>query len=456
MANGTGLTGNASTTQSGVIVKQPGNTNIYFVFTLGASGNAALCYSIVDMNLASGQGSVTTKNTLVYSTCSEKLTSVKHCNGIDIWVIYHESGNSNYRANLVTSSGVSTTATISAIGYSNPFIGYLKLSPNGRKLGSALYNTNGCELFDFDASTGVVTNSLSLGTNLTSVYGCEFSPDGTKFYASGGSKIYQWDLCAGTSTAIAASMYTTTSTGSWAMQLATDGRIYIVASGQQSLSVIGAPNMAGSAMNYTYNAVSISPRTGALGLPNFITSGFKPPPPPFTFTVNNSYGCQGAAFTMPATINTSTVFGCAASGYSLTGQTWIFGDPASGAANTSTLTSPIHAYSALGTYTAMLILQYTCGGGTDTIKEQIVINQPCITVTSTSITCASLGSATVVATGGVGPYSYTWMPGSQASSVATGLSPGSYTLTVHDFGNNFTYTAHDTVYLVDPINGQCQ
>src|SRR5436190_5436154 len=52
MANGSGLTGNSSTTQSGIIVKQPGNSNIYFVFSLGAQGTGSLNYSIVDMNLA--------------------------------------------------------------------------------------------------------------------------------------------------------------------------------------------------------------------------------------------------------------------------------------------------------------------------------------------------------------------------------------------------------------------
>ncbi|MES2703248.1 MAG: gliding motility-associated C-terminal domain-containing protein, partial [Bacteroidota bacterium] len=94
-----------------------------------------------------------------------------------------------------------------------------------------------------------------------------------------------------------------------------------------------------------------------------------------------------------------------------------------------------------------------CGGGTDTIKQVVVINQPCISVSSTSITCANLGSATVQATGGIGPYSYTWMPTGQTNSVATGLSPGVYTLTVFDFGNNFTYTAMATFNSLIPLSG---
>ncbi|HOZ87330.1 MAG TPA: hypothetical protein PL029_06200, partial [Bacteroidia bacterium] len=60
MANGGGLLGNQSTAQSALIVKQPGSASIYFVFTLDAQGMSnGLRYSVVDMSLAAGMGSVT-------------------------------------------------------------------------------------------------------------------------------------------------------------------------------------------------------------------------------------------------------------------------------------------------------------------------------------------------------------------------------------------------------------
>lgn len=66
MANGTALQGNASSTQSGVIIKQPGNTNLDHVFTTAAQAAAAgLRYSVVDMNLAAGNGSVTVKKRFI-------------------------------------------------------------------------------------------------------------------------------------------------------------------------------------------------------------------------------------------------------------------------------------------------------------------------------------------------------------------------------------------------------
>src|SRR5436190_8691 len=40
MGNGTGLTGNTSSSQSAIIVKQPGNTNLFYVFSQGSTFTA--------------------------------------------------------------------------------------------------------------------------------------------------------------------------------------------------------------------------------------------------------------------------------------------------------------------------------------------------------------------------------------------------------------------------------
>lgn len=456
MSNGTGLFGNGSTTQSGVIVKQPGNTNIYYVFTLGAVGTGSLCYSTVDMLLSAGLGSVTTKNNFLYAPSTEKLTSTRHCNGIDTWVITHDMSSNNFRCYLVTSGGVNPVPVISSVGtiHTNA-TGYLKASPTGKKLGMGIFGVNNFEIYDFDASTGVVSNPLILA-NMSSPYGCEFSPDGSKFYGTREGSfytLYQWDLCAGSNTAIIASQYTIATTNGvilYGMQIAPNGKIYVCRFLQTTLGVINNPNAAGAGCNFVDLGQSIAPGISRLGLPNFITSFFKAPSPPFSYIASNTLGCQTASFNASASANAST---CASSGYSLSSVLWDFGDPLSGSSNTSTVLNPLHAYTNLGTYTAQLILNYSCGGGSDTLRQQIIVNQPCVTITSSSITCASLGTATVSATGGTGPYSYTWMPSGQTTSVATNLSPGSYTIVVFDLGNNFTYTTTTLVTSPLPFSG---
>ena len=139
---------------------------------------------------------------------------------------------------------------------------------------------------------------------------------------------------------------------------------------------------------------SISPGTLRLGLPNFANSLFvpHPAPAPFTYTASNTIGCQMAQFAPPA-INNVTIAGCASTGYSLTNVLWNFGDPASGANNTTIQNNPTHTYPTLGTYTVQLILYYSCGGGTDTLRQQVNITQNCLSVNSTSITCAGSGKS---------------------------------------------------------------
>ena len=49
MSNGSGLYGDPSSTQSGVIIPAPGKDNMYYVFTISAGGEGeGFCYSIVD------------------------------------------------------------------------------------------------------------------------------------------------------------------------------------------------------------------------------------------------------------------------------------------------------------------------------------------------------------------------------------------------------------------------
>ncbi len=55
-----------------------------------------------------------------------------------------------------------------------------------------------------------------------------------------------------------------------------------------------------------------------------------------------------------------------------------------------------------------------------------------LTVNATSTPSCPTSNATVTATGGSAPYSYTWTPSAQSTSVATGLTNGTYTVFVKD------------------------
>ncbi len=78
---------------------------------------------------------------------------------------------------------------------------------------------------------------------------------------------------------------------------------------------------------------------------------------------------------------------------------------------------------------------------------------PVLLFNTYSITCGSLGSATVLPSGGVGPYSYTWTPTGQTSVIATGLYPGAYTVTVLDSGTGCVFTPTTNFAPLVPLTG---
>ncbi len=78
---------------------------------------------------------------------------------------------------------------------------------------------------------------------------------------------------------------------------------------------------------------------------------------------------------------------------------------------------------------------------------------PTLSFNTYSITCASLGSATVQSIGGIGPFTYTWMHTSQTNSIANNLNPGTYTLTTFDFGTGCISTATTVFTSLVPLTG---
>ena len=310
MQNGSGLYGDSSSTQSAIIVPKPDDVNIYYIFTVDnrLDGNDfGLNYSVVDMTLAGGLGSVTNKNINLLALCTEKISAViKDCVTKSIWVVTlaSESGNlgpvNSYHAFEVNNSGVNTTPVTSTFNNLSVFDnrGYLKLSPDGNVLASANVQ-GGLYIYDFDSATGIVSNQQQLYINSSSnlPYGVEFSPNSQLLYvhssndffdpsnqdeannpANHSSTLTQFNLRAPN---IQASEFIVDDRSLYrgGLQLGPNGKIYraLSATYSQGLPYLGAinnPNNIGAACNYQHNAVSVSPNNSSQGLPPFIQSLF--------------------------------------------------------------------------------------------------------------------------------------------------------------------------------------
>ena len=431
MLNGTGLSGNSTMTQGAIFIPKPGSTTIYYLFTIGGTWTTGweLFYDEIDLTLNAGLGDVTLKNQLLYSNSSEKMTAVRACNGTDVWLITHHYSGTTFNTFHITSTGINAVPVVSNTGTNytatGDALGQMKASPNGANIGATLFESQISELYDFNKSTGVVSNGTVLGPVGQFAYGAEFSPDNTKFYASylgTPSGVCQWDLCAGSPASVTASRTDVSTNAVYHLQMGSNGKIYCCTFGQQTLDVINTPNVAGLGCNYVSAAQSIAPYLTCIGLPNFITSYFDTPsgsPLATASQVNSgSCGCTGTA-------TASILSSCVGAPYT---YVWSTGQTIGPVSTTTTSITNLCP----GTYT-LVVNDASCKKDTLTYTITGSGNSFSVTPTSVAATCGiSNGTAAVNITGGTIPYTYIWTPTSQTTSAATGLAAGIYSVTITD------------------------
>ena len=324
MENGEGLLGHWSSTQSALIVPDPGDSLRYYLFTADAQPHSSpgpfrdsreisgINYSIVDMRLGDGLGAILEKEKnrpLFSDTATEKLAATHHANGRDFWIVAHEWNSDRFFAWLLTPNGIEDTV-ISATGsvhvtdnwaHGAGTIGHLKISPNGKLLAVATFDALMVELFDFDTYTGRVSNPrqiISPETNLY-IYALSFSPRSCKLYIGADTipnAIVQYDVSSGEIEDILQSRKVLAlpyergrGAGSLSHQIGPDGKIYSLLWGAW-LSSITYPDADGIACGYNPHALYLDDDYAyASNLPNMIDSWFAreggcPPPrlEPFT------------------------------------------------------------------------------------------------------------------------------------------------------------------------------
>jgi gliding motility-associated-like protein len=441
MQNGSGLMGNSSSTQSSIVIPNPSNNGIFYIFTVDAIENnlaAGLRYSTVDINQNGGLGLVLNKNVLLYSPSCEKITSVKHANGIDYWVVGHKWNSNTFYSYIVSDGGIGapilTNIGSSHEGNIRNAIGYMKISPEGNKIALAIETDRLVELFDFNDQTGMITNAISFDCpNSQRTYGVEFSPDGTKLYISSwdpASFIYQFDLEYTGSGGIgnsAIKIYPTSISSDniqrAAIQLGPDKRIYVARRYQNYLGVINSPNELGQNCSYLDQGISLSGKESLFGLPTFIQSFFY----------------EGQDFSFDNNCLFDTTFFHLANTSNLISVHWDFDDPSSGNLNFSTDFNPYHIFSSPGNFDVELISYFT--SFIDTTLKTITINPlPELFLGNDTTLC---NDNSIVLNAGSGFLEYLWQDGSTSSYYSVDTS-GLYWVKVT---NQFGCSNYDSIHI---------
>ncbi len=312
MLNGTGLMGCPSSTQSALIIPQPGNDSIYFLFLTDCgenSGANGLRYSVVNVNGDGGLGAVIELNTLVFSPSMEKLAATYHGNGSDIWVVglnRYPAGpppdtTYQYHSMLLTASGVNTPITSpSLIVPHKAEDAYMRFSHNGALLvnswhAPSCYWCDSLEVLSFDNLSGILFSPyLLVPDSGNSGYGVAFSPDDSRLYhsiwnefifPSATFRVYQYNMLAGSpasielSKSLVYSIDTNWIDGEYlgAIQTGADGILYVAKISNiapfypNTIDAILNPNGLFPSCEYVKDYIDIG-GTSQLGLPNFVDS----------------------------------------------------------------------------------------------------------------------------------------------------------------------------------------
>ncbi|MDH6358499.1 PKD domain-containing protein [Parabacteroides sp. PF5-9] len=344
-----GLNGNTSSAQSGILIPYPETPGKYFIISNSCK---ILYYSIFDANANGGLGEVTNINTLVPQTTVtqgqlyENVTSQIHANGKDYWLL-HRCGPYLFSW-LITKNGMPSAPTVinnipgTAYPAGKSSQGYMKLSPDGKKICHTMYDGQEVFFADFDNETGVISNVIIRKFTMMTAgfYSLEFSPQGKNLFLSYlNTPLYvipvdDFETAAPT---LISSELGTCQTGS-------DGRVYSIQSSGSStyrFGVITNPDDDISSLNIHVFENFLNGSGAIWGLPSFAPSWFN-----VSLDGDDSF-CENTPQTFNVTISTSP-------GADAVSHTeWDFGDgsPIITDTNISGTQSHTHTYDKKGVYT---------------------------------------------------------------------------------------------------------
>ena len=261
--NENGSTSNKGSASQGVItVRHPLNPNRYYIFTVddALSGTKGLNYAVVDETGALVSGSARLGN---FRT-TEGITATFHENEVDIWIAVQESGSTNIHAFLLRCDGVVATPVTSTGAEnctSNEERGGIAFSWDGAHFVSAHPAAPGSKViqFDFDRSTGMMSNPVGGAAGNKYPYDVTYAPDNsTILFSDNVGNVYSLSSPTAAPVTVA-----TGGTGHSAIEIGADGNLYRASLGGSNFTRLSGNLNGGTALASTGNLVTTCSR----GLP---------------------------------------------------------------------------------------------------------------------------------------------------------------------------------------------
>ena len=197
--------------QGAVFIPDPGDSMRYYLlhasiaiqdFPILKTWVDAISYSIVDLKYNNSLGKVILKNNPIItdsSICAE-MAVVKNINNKDFWILSKVAYENAYYRMLLNSNGISVIGKQNNLGDTSSIkdfpLGVCIFSPNGEKFIRYSVYLDNISLFDFDRSTGLLSNyrSIPVIDSMMLDGGACFSPSGRFLYVGTYWDLYQYDL----------------------------------------------------------------------------------------------------------------------------------------------------------------------------------------------------------------------------------------------------------------------
>lgn len=276
-----------SSFQGAIIVPPAGSGSHYHIFTTYAvEQNGGPRDLIHSSYLVSGSTvtQIIPPTPMLGVQVSEHLAAISKPDCSGYWVVTREVNSNNLHV-VSVDGDVPTVLGAQSLPISPGSIGevgQMKFSPDGKHLAWADVYSNEVNIADFDNNTGTITTRNVL-KNVLSPMGLEFSPNSKILYYTeqSNSNIFQHDIASAlpSPTPIDNALNTPVVMGVsieyHSLQIAPDGKIYIVGMNRNTMSVITSPDTLGSGMGFVHDALDSSgniltfPTLSTFATPNF-------------------------------------------------------------------------------------------------------------------------------------------------------------------------------------------